>query len=395
MAYNVSSRWEKFIRRGMHPITRVDVSFPGEGIVYENLPVDGGSISITRGSAVRASGSVSIPDPTLFPALNDDSPIAPYGAELIIKTGIVYPEATSHRSLTIPQLEGLGFIEMVPMGIFVIADGSGSEANGNVTTINFHDRAKLIEHADAVIPKDWGGESAFLALQTIIEDVTPFIDGQMQWSLSISNELSDIILPSGTTFDTGRMGFIDKVAQALGAEVYFARDGNAYCVPVPGIDLSIFDTDADWIIDAGEDGVLIDVTRKITRENVYNGVVVTGSADGENPQPFGFASDDNPSSRTYYGGPFGKQVKRVDNSNLTTEEDCINAAIAELRNSTGLQRSVDFETYGNPAMDPGDIVLIRTGTSPDELHMLDSYRYDFESASLNAQTRSITFVEEA
>lgn len=394
MAYSVSSRWEKFIRRGMHPVTTIDVSFPGEGIVYSNLPVSGGSIAISRGSAVRASGSITIPEPSLFPALNDDSPIAPYGAELIIRTGLLYPEAVAHPNLTITQLEAEGFAELVPMGVFVIGDGGGSEANGNITTLNFYDRAKLIENADGVTPKDFGGESAFVALETVIEDATPWITDQMAWELHISNELSDIVLPSGTTFDTGRWNFVTKIAEALGAEIFFGRDGDVYCVPIPGVLSTDSEVDVQWIVDAGENGVLVDVSRKITREGVFNGVVVTGSADGENPQPFALVTDDNPFSRTQFGGPFGKLIKRIDNSNVTTDEDAAIAAEAELRNLTGLQRSVDFDTFGNPAMDVGDLVLIRTINNPDEIHMVDSYRYDFANASLSASTRSLQFVGE-
>lgn len=392
MAYSVSSRWEKFIRRGFHPITKVDVTFPGEGVVFSNLPVSNGSVSMTRGSAVRASGSIEVPSPDLFPALNDDSPIAPYGAELIIKTGIAYPEAVNYTSLSIDKLEALGYIEMVPMGVFVIGDANGSEAKGNVTSLTFYDRAKLLEDADAVIPKDYGGTSAKTTITNIITDATPWVTDNVSWNVIIDPSVPDITLPAGTTFDTGRWSFIEKVAEALGAEVYFGRDGNVYVVPIPGVAQSTTTLDADWLVDVGEDGVLIDVNRKISRTGVFNGVVVTGSADGDNPQPFAFVTDDNPASRTYYGGPFGKLVKKIDNSNLTTNAQCQEAAKAELKNSTGLQRSISFETYGNPAMDPGDIILLRTQDNPDEIHMLDSYSYDFESASLSAETRSIQFV---
>jgi hypothetical protein len=84
MAYPVSSRWERFIRRGFAPKTVIDVQFPGEGIIFSDLPVSSGSVKISRENSYRASGSIVVPEPTLFPLLNSDSPIQPYGAEIVV-----------------------------------------------------------------------------------------------------------------------------------------------------------------------------------------------------------------------------------------------------------------------------------------------------------------------
>ncbi len=394
MAYPVSSRWDKFIRRGFSPITRVDVQYPGQGIVYEDLPVSKGSISLKRGSDVRASGSIEIPDPTLFPALNDDSPIAPYGAELLIYTGTAYPEVVGRSKLSRQEMIDAGLIELVPMGVFVILDGSGSEKNGNVTTLEFQDRAFLIDGMEHVIPRDYGGASAFTTLNNIITDPDPLLSGQVTWTVNIDSNLTDLTLPRGTTFDTGRWDFIRKIAESLGAEVFFGRDGNVYVQEIPGVFDFNTEVDADWTIDAGEDGNLVDIDRSVSREETYNGVVVAGSADEGRPQPYAFVTDTDPNSRTQYGGPFGKVVRRFDDSNLTTVTQCTKAAKAKLRDGTGLQRTVTFKSFANPAMDPGDILYLKSVDAPGEIHLLDDYSYDFRTADISGNTRSVQFVEE-
>lgn len=409
MAVSVSNAWRQFVRRGFHPLTVVDVAFPGEGTVYPNLPVSSGEISFARntgsgsgvrgssGNGTRASGNITVPDPDLFPALDEDSPIAPYGAELIIRSGILYPRGAALRThRTVNELEDEGLAEMVPMGRFIIVDGSGSEREGNVTNLEFTDRAFLIDDMDHVRPKDYGGALAFDVLEEIITDPDPFVDGQMSWVVHIDGSLENITLPRGTTFDTGRWSFIQEIAQSIGAEVFFGRDGDCYIQPIPSIDENTLAEDANWVISSGPEGVLVDLERTVTREDTYNGVVVVGSGDGERPQPWAFVTDDNEASRTFYGGPFGKVVIREDMSDLTTDAQCENAAKGLLREGTGLQRTAEIDTFGNPAMDPGDVLLIQPPNGDDELRMLDGFTYDFASADMSGiNTRSIQFVEES
>jgi hypothetical protein len=378
MAYGVSSRWEKFIRRGFTPITEIDVRFPGQGVVLSGLRVTSGSVSVSRGDSERTSGSLEVADPTLFPTLNNASIIEPYGAEIVIHTGILYPE---------------GNTELIPVGVFPIENVSGSEAGGNLASIKFYDRAKRMQDIDFIAPVNQGGK---LILDVIEEQVlysAPFYPGDgVEWTVGFSEELDNFILPWGTLLESDRWDFIEELAESLGAEAYFDREGGVRVEPIPGIYGDGEVPEPDWIIDAGENGILIDASRSVSRTGVHNGVVVTGSADGDRAQPYALVTDDNPNSRTMWGGPFGKSVIRIDNSNLTTVEQCEKQARAELRNRTGLQRSLSFKAVGNPAMDPGDIILIRFLDGSEELHMLDGYDYDFASADLSAQTRSIQYI---
>lgn len=380
MAYPVSSRWEKFIRRGYAPVTRVDIRMPGEGTIFSNLPVSSGSISVSRGNSYRTSGSIVVPDPDLFPAINEDSVLAPYGAEIVINTGIQYPEGT---------------LELIPVGVFPIEDADGSEAAGNVTSISFYDRAKRCENADFIEPKDYGGVLVQEAIEDEVLYAAPFFNDPIEWTVSFDPELENHHLPHGTVLEGNRWAFVTELAESIGADIFFYRDGNVRVVPVPGIYGYAETPEHDWVIDAGADGVLIDLKRSISRDGVFNGVVVTGSADGDREQPWAFVTDDHPDSRTKFGGPFGKSITRIDNSDLTTSEQCRIQALAELRDLTGLQSSVDLDCVGNPAIDVGDIILARGLTGDDEIHMVDGYSFDFATVKMSIDTRSLQFVEES
>lgn len=378
MAYPVSDRWIKFIRRGFRAVTYCDVQFPGEGIVFADLPVSGGSISVSRKNSYRSSGNIQVADPTLFPTLNSDSPIQPYGAEIIIRTGIRYPEGNE---------------ELVPMGVFPIEEVTGSEAGGNISNISFYDRAKRVEAADFIAPKDYGGELVLDVIESEVLYAAPFYPGSgVEWQVHFDESLENIALPQGTILEDNRWAFVTELAESIGADIFFGRDGDVYVAPVPGIFADGESPEEDWLVDAGDNGILIDATRGASRTDVFNGVVVVGSADGDRPQPFALVTDDNPDSRTFFGGPFGKSIKRIDNSKLTNNDACERQARAELRNITGLQRSVSFEQVGNPATDPGDISRLRFLDGSEEIHMLDGYEYDFFSAKLSADTRSIQFI---
>lgn len=378
MAYPVSKRWENFIRRGYTPVTYIDIQFPGEGIVFSNLPVSSGSVNYDRGRAYRANGSLTVPDPTLFPALNDDSPIAPFGAEIVIRTGIRYPEGTE---------------ELIPLGVFPIEEVTGSEADGNVSDIEFYDRAKRVEGVDFISPKDFGGEFILDVIEQQVLYAAPFYPGdEVEWGVNIDPSLDNIILPTGTILESDRWSFIIELAESIGAEVFFDRNGDVQVVPVKTFFEDDGTPDADWIVDAGANGILIDLARGVSRDEMYNGIVVVGSADNDRPEPKYFATDDDPRSRTQYGGPFGKSVLRIEDGNLTTDSQCETRAKAELRKTTGLQRSIDYDQVANPAMDVNDIILIRGLTGDDEVHLLDSFDFDFVDASMSTGTRSIEYI---
>lgn len=378
MPYTTSARWEQHIRRGPSPITKVDVTFPGEGVVFADLPIIDGSITVSRGASSRSSGSLTIGDPELLPALNSGSPIAPYGAELYVKTGFRYPD---------------GVEELIPMGYFQIWSATGSEAQGNIPTIEVYDRSKAIENTDYITAKDYGGWDLQAALQDVALYAAPLYPGTgVEWTVQFGPGLTNPVLPGGKILAGNRWDFITGLAASIGAEAYFDRNGVLQVRLIPKLTASTPVGAASFAVDVGETGVLIDADHPLSRDSLYNGVVVRGAATDGAAQPYFLKTDVNPSSRTFYGGPFGKRVLAIDDDSLTTVAQCEARATAELYNVTGQQSSISFEMLANPALDPGDFILCTYLDGSQELHMLDEYQYNLVTAAMDGKTRSTQYV---
>ncbi len=376
--YSVSSRFLDAIRRGVRPVAVADILYPttggGTDIIFSDLPISSGRISVSRNSKTRGSGNLTIPDQSLSPVLTQDSPLNPYGYEVRIRVGYQYHDGQ----------------ELIPMGIYGIEDASVDE--DGITAISFFDRAKMIERADFTAPKDYSGWYVQDAIADIVLYASPFYPGDaVQWDISFASGLTNPRLPGGTVFNTQRWTFLDKLTETMGAEAYFDRDGDCRVIAIPSIDTGTPLTSVAWEVDTGENGVLISSARKVTRAGVYNAVFVSGATNDGGPQISGFASDDNPNSRTYYLGPFGKSVKRIENSALTTETDCVTAARAALRNLTGLQKTLSFNSLRNPALDLGDVLLVKHLDGQQSLVMLDDYSFDFSAGDMTASIRSVQY----
>lgn len=394
MAVPVSVRWEQAIRRGAQPVTEVHIHLRGQGIVFDHLIASSGSISLDRENSYRTSGSLVIPDPDLFPTLDNPSVLDPYGAEVFLQTGIVYPEGVNAiaQGVCPCTLAAEGSAELIPIGYLPIESVSGSEASGRISNISFFDRGRRFEEFSYATPVDHGGK----LIQTVIEEEV--LDGdryyldEILWTISFDPEVGNFSLPTGTIVEGSRWELLSQLAEDLGAEIFFDRDGNVTVQPVPGVYAEGAIPEPDWVIDAGENGVLVDAERSVSREGVYNGVLVLGSADEERAQPFSLVTDDDPNSLTYWEGPFGKSILRIESADLTTDAQCEAAARAELKNVTGLQRSLSLDSVGNPAMDPGDIIQVVFPDGSLETHMLDGYSYDLATMAMSITTRSLQYI---
>jgi len=78
--YTVSDRFLQRIRNSGKTRTVVDLYFEGS-LVASDIPISEGQIRVSRGSDSRRSGSLTIPDPSLVPAIKSDL-LIPYGTEI-------------------------------------------------------------------------------------------------------------------------------------------------------------------------------------------------------------------------------------------------------------------------------------------------------------------------
>lgn len=351
--YSVSDAWDLEIRSGGRRITVVDLyDDPTSGVAtLTDIPIESFSVTADRRSTIRRSGSITIIDQDLIDALKDNSSsLEPYGVELHIKSGVVYADDST---------------ELVPLGVFQIEDLEWNESD-TAATCNLFDRSKLLERALFGIPFFTDGESVQSVIIGLMDALAPWVTVVIDPSLPDFNTIPSNVYPND------HLSAIQAMATSLGGEMYFDVAGVMQIVPIPVIPTDMVPGQADWKVDTGDQGVMIAGNRSISRTDVCNEVWVFGNPPNDtDEQPYAVVKDDDPSSPTYYYGPFGKADKVINQQEFTTYDQCYTLAVATLNDSRGLSKTLKLSSLSNPALAEGDIVAAYFLDGSVELHLVD------------------------
>ncbi len=152
------------------------------------------------------------------------------------------------------------------------------------------------------------------------------------------------------------------MAVAIGHELFFDAMGLATLRPEPDPDIDA----AVWQFDDNANPTITSLTRRVSDENTYNKVVVTGEGTSNDVPVRGVAIDDDPASPTYFLGPYGTVTLRVTTPMVLTDEQAQEAAEALLRRFKGATEAVEIEAVPMPALEPGDVVTVIRGRSKVE-----------------------------
>lgn len=198
---------------------------------------------------------------------------------------------------------------------------------------------------------------------------------------------------------TDASGTATGIAASLGAEVYADARGIPTFAPVPTLDDPVV-----WEIPRNL--VTAEPSDEETSEDLKNLWSVTGDS-GSGGAVIGpvFRWDDNPDSLTYAGpdpvnDPLAParlglpQVRvrtgRYSSALITSLEQANDVAAAQLADSLGVQASLSFSSVCNPALEPGDVVLVEVAEGVWERHLVDSNPYTLGGVSMTCQTRTST-----
>lgn len=348
---NLSSRFLPALASS-HQVT-TEVRLVRTDGVIELLDHIGGSVAVDRGSAVRRTCTVTVPDPALIPRTAADK-ISIYGAQLLIRRGIQYQDGTT---------------ETVALGTFRIDSVDGDVHDGPVTI-----QGKGLE---AVIQDDRftspyttrGGTGAVASITALIQASIP--------TAVVANQATDATLGVRTWDREGdRWAAVQEIATAIGAECYADADGQFVIAELP----DLLAVDPVWDIAAGDDGALITATRGMNRDGMYNSVTAYGENAEENATPVSATvSDTDPGSPTYVSGPFGRVPRFYSSPTLNTTSACTNAATKILRDSVKPNALADITALPNPALEPGDVVRVTYGDGTRELHQIQSFTVPLET----------------
>jgi hypothetical protein len=353
-----SDRFLPTLRESHVPYTQVQM-LRTDGVVVD-LAHTGGSVTVDRGSAVRRTCTVTVPDVSLLPMTPTDQ-LAVYGARLRITRGIIY---------------GDGSIEAVPLGLFRIDKISGDPALGPVTIEGSGLEAVVADDKFTAPYSTRGGTAAVTAITGLIQASIP--------GAVVTNRATDATIGTMTWDVQGdRWAAVQECATAIGAEVYADADGQFVIAELP----DILTAPVAWDVDAGATGVLISANRAFSRDGMYNMVVASGENSEDNIPPVsGTASDTDPMSPTYVGGPFGRVPRFYSSATLINSALAQGAANKLLRDSVKPNATVSLTSLPNPCLEPGDVLRVTYEDGRRELQQVESFTISLGLDSITIET---------
>jgi hypothetical protein len=367
---------EAFARHltGDHEVTTRIQALPSP----EADPVDisqyfeGGSLTVAP-QAIRRSGTITLvdSDSSLLP-LTADSLIAPYGQELIVEHGLVFPDGTE---------------ELVPQGVFRITDVS---VRYPTITLTLSDRAWVVSGARLEAPLTIAKGTPYteairlllvtaypqIVIETVVsEDITPTIvleDQADPW-----DEAKKMVEAIGFELDFDRLGVcqLGPTPDLAAAEaVWTYSDASDQFIPREDrhwFNLATFDQDISWDTD-----------------DAHNAVIATGE-NTDNDTPFrGVAKDLDPSSPTFYGGRFGKRPMFWSSPLITSNQMAERSASTMLQKELGIAEALRFEAIAHPALDIGDPVqVVRGELGINHVHVVDGLSMPLRAGTQTVETR--------
>ena len=296
--------------------------------------------------------------------------LTPYGQEIYLERGVQY---------------GNGQRELVGLGYFRIDTPEQDEAPSGEITITGQDRMAGIVDARFLTVRQFGSTMTRGQLASVlINEVYP--SATIEWD---DTGLRDSTIGRTVIGEDDRAQCLSDFVTSLGKVGYFDHRG-VYVIKTPP-DVS---GPASWTVDAGERGVMVRMSRSLTREGVYNAYVATGEAADTVPPARGIAVNLDPSSPTYWFGPFGPVPAFYSSPFLTSDAQASQAARQLLAGKIGLPYSIVLDSIANPAVTPYDVIAVaypRTARNRSllvEKHIVDDVKIGLSNTSpMNLKTR--------
>jgi hypothetical protein len=259
-------------------------------------------------------------------------------------------------------------VEEVPLGVFVMTEVNVQESQqGTTMEIVGVDRSFRVQKAQWVAPYVIAsGTNLGTAIQLILSDRWPGVEFDFQaTALTVPNVV--LGLQSG---GSGRDPWADaqRLAAAGGFDLFF--DGSGVAVLQATTNPSEATPVESYV--EGVEAMLLDAQRRISTDNTFNGVVVSGEGTSVRPPVQAVLFDEDPTSPTYRYGPFGDRPVFLSSSLVTSASAAAVVAAAQLSKVKGAEENVDWTQICDPSMDAGDVVYVsNTGTRLSKVLVLD------------------------
>lgn len=308
-----------------------------------------GDVTSSASAQIRSTLQLTTPEP--WPRGADDL-LAPYGNEIFVERGIDF---------------GNGAIEWVGLGYYRISNPEQDQTPNGPLDINAEDRMAGIVDGRFLTPRQFpSSASRGQVVQSLITEVYPA--AVIDWD---DTAVRDAALGRTIVAERDRYQTLHDLITSLGKIGYFDHNG-VFIVRTAATVTGA----PDWTVDAGANGVMVKMSRAITREGIYNVVVASGEATDTAPPAYAIVADLSATSPTRYGGPFGPVPRFYTSPFITTTAQARSAASVLLRKSLGLPYQVSLEAVPNPALEPDDVIEVRYPSGSQslrsEVHIIDS-----------------------
>jgi hypothetical protein len=169
-----------------------------------------------------------------------------------------------------------------------------------------------------------------------------------------STEVTAERLLFGTSQGADPWQDVQDLGTAIGYEAFFDPNGTLRfkAIADPALTPSV------WTVSDAANPVMVSYTRSISDSTTYNYVVCSGESTSNTVPVYAVAFDNDPSSPTYYLGPYNVVTTTFISAMITTTAQAQQAADALLLVVKGASETVQITMVPNPALEPGDVITV-------------------------------------
>jgi len=323
-----------------------------------------GRVELDATADVRGTGTATVA--AAWPRARNLS-LAPYGSEVFLARGV--------------DLGGGGVL-WAPLGYYRIHEVEQDSAAHGPLGLSLEDRMSTIIDSRFLSPRQWlQGTTVGDIVDEIVLEIYPDAEIVFDDDSNLSELGRSLIV------EESRYEVLTTLATGLGKIVYWNGEGRLVFETIPDEQTPI------WYVNAGPNGVMVDSKRSLSRDGVYNAVVVLGEGTDEIVPVRAEAYDAQESSPTYFFGSFGQVPRFYSSPFITTQAQAEGAAVNLLRQSLGAPYDVGVSAVPNPALKPYDVIRVVYDDGTRELHIVEKVSIPLTvDAALDISTRQSTIV---
>jgi hypothetical protein len=331
----------------------------GGYVIADDIFIESGNVQVDYTAAIRRRGSINVVDNTgLLTPYNASDKLSPYGHEIRAYRGMRFIDGTT---------------EYIPVGTLRIATTNSSKG---LIQISAFDRSRSVSRARFEQTYTIAsGTNYATAIHDLIDSRLP----GLTYRFTTTGSTTPLIV-----FDQSSdpWASAQTMANAIGCDLYF--DPLGVCV----LELTSNPATAPVVSTyaSGPTSMLLQATASMTDDPGYNGVVVDGEPPNGTPV-HSVVYDNDPTSPTYYLGPYGKVPTFMRSTFITNQAQADGAGVAELLRNRGGTEQLKLKVLTDPCQEAGDLCYVNSPIERvDANYIAESFTIPFDASTSTDMT---------